>query len=430
MKTQLGGGVVGIRFGLAELSLSDGTTVQPPLDGLTVFIGPNNSGKSLLLREIAARLSPIQAGQSFAALWLADAAIAAEGASGDLFDWLHQQGQVPRRFPGGHELAYPGPTQQPWSRSQVANSWESRLYGNIAHLLVAHLSTQDRLQSHHSNSQWWDPGFPPSHPLQYLADVRGAQDVFSRRVVAAFGQPVSIDRYDHTQLRLRVGEPGIPDEVPPPSPELRAAYQALPAVSEQGDGFQAFVNVLINTLVRPRPVILVDEPEAFLHPPQARLLGRFLAADTPSPCQVFVATHSSDFLAGLMDAGAAKPISLVRLSRTATYAQARSLQPEDVSGILKTPALRYSNIISGLFHDRVVLCEAEGDCQFYQASFDAIRGGKPHDNTVFLHLSGKARLADAAAKLRQCGIPVAVIADIDLRFPRRAEGCRRWPDGP
>ncbi|MEV0989569.1 hypothetical protein [Streptomyces sp. NPDC049949] len=39
----------------------------------------------------------------------------------------------------------------------------------------------------------------------------------------------------------------------------------------------------------------------------------------------------------------------------------------------RTPSLRYSNIISGLFHDGVVLCESEGDCQFYAASFDVTK---------------------------------------------------------
>jgi ABC-type cobalamin/Fe3+-siderophores transport system ATPase subunit len=41
-----------VSFGVAKVMLSYGTVVEPPLDGMTVFTGPNNSGKSLLLREI------------------------------------------------------------------------------------------------------------------------------------------------------------------------------------------------------------------------------------------------------------------------------------------------------------------------------------------------------------------------------------------
>ncbi|MFF7459376.1 ATP-dependent endonuclease [Kitasatospora sp. NPDC008115] len=202
----------------------------------------------------------------------------------------------------------------------------------------------------------------------------------------------------------------------PPSPRTRStrAYNNLPGVVEQGDGFRSFVNLLLHSLVRPTPVIVIDEPEAFLHPPQARLLGRILAERTPSPCQVFVATHSADFLGGVLEA-TTKPVALVRLTRTPAGPRANQLDPEDVVDILRTPLLRYSNIITGLFHDGVVLGESEADCQFYAATFDVIKkDDRPNDNLVFLHTSGKTRLADTAARLRRCGIPVAVIADLDL----------------
>src|SRR5581483_10518213 len=139
-----------------------------------------------------------------------------------------------------------------------------------------------------SDASWWDLDFPPQHPVQMLADSRKAQDAFSKLIETAFGEQISINRYDAGQIRLKVGSVGLPDEPPPPSDELRAAYQKLPLVAEQGDGFRAFVHVLLKTLVRPTPIVLVDEPEAFLHPPQARLLGRYLAELTPAPCQIFV----------------------------------------------------------------------------------------------------------------------------------------------
>ncbi|MFI1524012.1 hypothetical protein [Kitasatospora cineracea] len=44
----------GFSFGVDGLGLLDGTVVSPPANGMTVFIGPNNSGKSILLREVAA----------------------------------------------------------------------------------------------------------------------------------------------------------------------------------------------------------------------------------------------------------------------------------------------------------------------------------------------------------------------------------------
>ncbi|MFJ6215163.1 hypothetical protein ACIQGZ_17780 [Streptomyces sp. NPDC092296] len=43
---------MGASFGVGEIRLIEGTVVQAPSDGMTVFIGPDNSGKSMLLREL------------------------------------------------------------------------------------------------------------------------------------------------------------------------------------------------------------------------------------------------------------------------------------------------------------------------------------------------------------------------------------------
>lgn len=400
---------MGFSFAVGEFHLADSTVVTPPGDGMTVFIGPNNSGKSVLLNELAIAAASYP-GAISPRRWIRSLDISTNGSTDEFRAWLHEQGEKPTA-PPERELVYSGDHDAPTALSTLVNAWESRNFGPIGRFLVVHKGSQDRLSNHTDSSQW-NFDFPPSHPTQYLFDDRDAHQEFSAMIQAAFGEPIAINRYEH-QIRLQVGHPGMADEVPPPSPELRAAYRRLQTVNEQGDGFRSFVNLLLHTLVRPRPVIVIDEPEAFLHPPQARLLGRNLAERTPSPCQVFVATHSSDFLSGVLEANS-KPVSLVRISRTAGSPQARVLQPEAVTDILRTPALRYSNIISGLFHDGVVLGESEGDCQFYAATIDVLHKGRPNDNLVFLHTNGKAKIIDTAQRLRDCGIPVAVIADLDL----------------
>ncbi len=198
------------------------------------------------------------------------------------------------------------------------------------------------------------------------------------------------------------------------------AFANLPYVNEQGDGVRAFTNLLLAALVRPAPMIVIDEPEAFLHPPQVRLLARHLTQFAPADCQVFVATHSADFLSGALEGSAAtntsgpRDLALVRISRTETTQSAQTLSATAVREVLDTPLLRYSNVISGVFHDGVILCEGEGDCQFYAATTDVERGEDPHDNLVFLHVNGKSRLTDAVHKLRTCGVPTAAVADLDF----------------
>ncbi|WP_329398954.1 AAA family ATPase [Streptomyces melanogenes] len=402
------------------MTLRDGTVVEPPLDGITVFTGPNNRGKSLLLRELVTGMHtyprPVNPSR-----WVESVEIRQEGTGREFVAWLKQRGYEARHHQHDGRAYLPSHMhsgERGLDIETAAANWDSVAIQSLSHLLVNDQWTDMRLQNQ-ADSNTWDQSIPPNHPAQHLWEDGDAHARFSKLFENAFGEPIAINRYV-PQIRFQLGSTGMADTPPPASSDLRAAYEALPYLAEQGDGVRAFANILLNALVRPAPVIIIDEPEAFLHPPQARLLGRYLATYAPPPCQVIVATHSADFLSGVLEGNAAmvasaeRPLALVRISRAHGTLAARVLAPRAVKEILDTPLLRYSNIVSGLFHDGVVLCEAEGDCHFYAATLDAVRGAGRHDNLTFLHVNGKARLSDAAHKLRVCGIPAAVVADFDF----------------
>jgi len=409
---------MGVSFGLQRMRLADGSVIEPPMDGMTVLIGPNNSGKSLLLREIYQMLHT-HPGELENRRWINSLDIYKEGSGEEFITWLERRGRQPRTdprtgrtyLPGG-----PGSSEPGLEIPQAVRLWNNLTIGPLLHFLVIGHWTAERLNDQSGSSQW-DFSRPPTHPTQKLWENKAAHALFSNWIESAFGEPVTINRYEQA-IRLQLGSTRMEDTPPPPPPELRDAYARLPFLADQGDGMRAFVNIALHTLVTAPPVIIIDEPEAFLHPPQARLLGRYLAMFTPSPCQIIVATHSAEFLGGVMEGNSvsqsARPLVLARISRTGGVPASRFLPSEAVGEILSAPLLRYSNIISGLFHDGVVLCEAEGDCAFYAATLDAVRAAGPHENLTFLHVNGKARLSDAAKKLRACGIPTAVIADLDF----------------
>jgi hypothetical protein len=165
-------------------------------------------------------------------------------------------------------------------------------------------------------------------------------------------------------------------------------------------------------------ITLIDEPEAFLHPPQATRLGRVLAERTTVGQQVFIATHSSDIVRGALEADA--NITIVRITRDGEVNHAAVLPADDVRELWNDPLLRYSNVLDGLFHDAVVLCEGDGDCRYYASVLDAINDSEEYKMTgrppqiLFTHCGGKARMHSVIKALRAASVPVIAVPDFDV----------------
>ncbi len=173
--------------------------------------------------------------------------------------------------------------------------------------------------------------------------------------------------------------------------------------------------MILRTLATPTmSIILLDEPEAFLHPPQARLLGELIARERSVGQQLFIATHSQDVLQGLLNV-APENLRLVRLQRSGAVNAVKELDKSLTKKISGDPIMRFSSVLSGIFHKRVIVCEADSDCMFYSAILDvpSVQGLESPD-VLFVQSNGKHRMATLAETLRALDVTVDVIADIDV----------------
>jgi hypothetical protein len=115
----------------------------------------------------------------------------------------------------------------------------------------------------------------------------------------AFGSDMILNR---TSNRFHLGDrKELPKHAERLKPDFRKWMEKLPLMSEQGDGVRSFCRVMLELLVEPGSIILIDEPEVFLHPPQIRQLARMIATQTSRDAQIIAATHSDDFVKGLLD---------------------------------------------------------------------------------------------------------------------------------
>ncbi len=180
------------------------------------------------------------------------------------------------------------------------------------------------------------------------------------------------------------------------------------------DGVKAFTGLTAALLSYDYRVMLIDEPEAFLHPILARELGgKVTELATERNANVFASTHSPDFLMECVEAG---KVDVVRLTYKDKVPTARHLPAEGLRQMMKDPLLRSTGVLGGLFHEGVIVAENDTDRVVYQEVNQRLLAGKRDGagNTLFLNAYEKGTVAKIIKPLRQMGIPAAAIVDLDI----------------
>ena len=155
--------------------------------------------------------------------------------------------------------------------------------------------------------------FSADHPFQHMYQNDALEQKISIQFRRAFKEDLIIHKaagetipaYVGSRPALEVGEDRI-------SRTYLDRIERLQRLETQGDGMKAFASLVGRVQTEGRPILLIDEPEAFLHPPQAKLVSQIIA--TESICQVFIATHSADVLQGIIQDHSPR-VSVIRLSR-------------------------------------------------------------------------------------------------------------------
>lgn len=180
---------------------------------------------------------------------------------------------------------------------------------------------------------------------------------------------------------------------------------------------RSFAGLLLATSVAKESILLIDEPEAFLHPPQARLLGESLVHDRKWARQIFIATHSSDIIRGILNAESPN-VRVIRIVRNKDNNIVRHLDNTKINELWRDSLLRYSNILDGLFHEKVIICESDSDCRFYSAVLDAIIESThqltKRPDIMFTHCGGKQRISTVIKSLKEVDVPVIAVVDFDI----------------
>lgn len=258
------------------------------------------------------------------------------------------------------------------------------------------------------------PNYIPEEnsPKNLLQALYGSFGKFDGKLKDAFKQTFGMDiRLDYSAgLELRLAVSKEFEEVPE---DPRAAYPIMkkyPSIELQGDGFRSFVAVVLSLLLSKDKVVLLDEPEAFLHPEQARRLGKWISDHVHDfPCQILVATHNSNFLSGLLSGS--QPADIYRLNRTNDKTQFNRITSEATQALSKSPILSSQRVLEGIFSKGVVVCESDTDRIIYNAV--AVHEYQ-NQEILFIHAHNKQTIKDVVKLLINASIPTVAVIDIDI----------------
>lgn len=173
-----------------------------------------------------------------------------------------------------------------------------------------------------------------------------------------------------------------------------------------------------------RRLLLIDEPELYLHPQGARRLRQALSTLSEGGYQVVYSTHSPLMLSREnaantvivckdKDAGTQTRLPLRHAVATALHeaaAQSRTL-------------FELGNLADIYFSDLVVLCEGKTERRLLPLIYERLLGRQPElDQIAFVSIGSCSDIPKALPVLSAMGIKALAIADLDFAFTEARKG--------
>ena len=399
------------KYKVESLTFKNGTKI--PLGRINVLVGANNCGKTQVLKDI----STIISGENVNRILVDDLGEQIPSSFDDLTNAfkldIHNTNGRENLIHLNHKMEQSVTTI---SGSNIKEEIKKHIAGNKQYFhslmgpgILTYLSTENRL----TLSRSCTTNDPLTHGPRGLLDTlfvsgNNAINIVRKIVKEIFNKDVYLDCTGLGQLKIRFGNnfSYISENIIDASPEL-AKYQLL---DNQGDGIRSIVGIISALVAIKRPIILMDEPEAFLHPPQALQLGQCISKLIDKDQQIFIASHSADFLRGLLSS--TKDAVIIHMDRSTNDEMDINILDSDMlNNIIHDPLLSSSRVLEGMFYKGVVATEGDADAVFYQRAFQKIGAS---EEIHFVNAHNKQTLRKIVEPYKNLGIKYAMISDFDV----------------
>lgn len=375
------------------------------LSDINVLVGPNNTGKTQTLQDIQTKMQNERRDTKI----IESLDFRKPPSFEEMIEGLpieRDEENQRMRIPAGEQSVTIGFGDWRRWREEFDSLDVNEMMRTLSPVKVSYLDAESRLEI--ATNKRVDMGGTFLEML--VNDESGAEQELREAFQMTFDKEVLLDYSELKTLRFWVGEEF--EDVPDHPRELGKYIEESDAepLDNQGGGFISFVGVALSLLLSKGKVILLDEPEAFLHPAQARRLGGWIAEQSEEfPSQVVIATHDSDFLAGVLSGG--RDISVFRLNRPSMNTYYHRIPPDVTMKLAGDKLLSSQRVQQAIFHKGGIVVEGGSDRAVYQmVAFEDVG----QEDLLFVDALSKEAIKNVTEILSDSKVPVAAIADLDV----------------
>ncbi|MDQ8843644.1 AAA family ATPase, partial [Streptococcus ruminantium] len=367
---------------IKEITFNNDNKIKFNKDDIILLVGANNVGKSRTLKDLREDLN----NTSKSKVIIENVAYEAAGFSGDKLREYFER-NIEKSSYGGYNV---------WIDDNDSHTFDEHSFTNISDeknyfkALFSFLSTENRLGitkpinfNYKVDNQSLNIIQKLEKDSDSITNLNQALDLGFQKSVEVFEDYVD----GHLIKQYKIGESQtIADAINSNSREKVNKLKPLEDLHNQGDGIRTAVAILSSIIVSEHSLFLIDEPETFLHPPQAKILGKNMVKLSFGK-QLFISTHNIDFIRGVLEEDSAR-VKIIKIDRHDNNNAFNLVDNDSITKISNDKNLKYTNILNGLFYKQVVLCENESDCKFYSAILEH-EDLTIYQNTLFCAVGGK-----------------------------------------
>lgn len=435
-------------FKLNSIVFNDENATSFTPSKINVIIGPNNSGKTCLLKEIRGTLLgqediepiitkglnvelPTCIDQLEESYRLSSRVVYSQSGY-HITDYCHE-GLEPDSNQGFRQRTSSHPVGPDWRQhvnqsidafAQRASTTQSislqdgyqtkQFFQFLGPMFVSYSGTEDRLLLSYGEKKCGaldsernalsdvyakDPTLKTISPL--------TKELFRRDVII---DPDSIGSMFLLKTSDSFGEYRAEAKSSVPTIPLSAAGKPL---YDEGDGIRSFVATMIILSAANKPILLIDEPESSLYPSHAYRMGqlvreRLLAQDSLQ--RAFIVTHSSHLLKGLLSEPTDE-VSIIRIQRGESKPVITLLDSQDVYDNLLSRTDSSPLEIDALFSKNVVLVESPQDAFVLEA---LVKRLEIDDELLFIPTGGKHSFVPKCKWLKRASVNFGLVSDFDI----------------